>query len=110
MIFCRIPIHFNELELKAFFVLFFISIIIYFRVVFKGTKYDDLKRKINSKYEGYHFIRIGWRGIKGPSFIKDDIKNDEIQRVVKVYNNYLRVFYILIIAIIIMILNTCLRQ
>ena len=82
----------------------------YFQLLRRGLKYDESKFKLDRKYNGYHFIRLDRRGIKFPAFIKEDTNLDEFKKMAKTYNFILCVNYFIIILLITICLNACLRR
>lgn len=89
---------------ELIFVAFFVITILGLRLGCIGMKYDDAMLKINPRYKGYNFIRIGKRrgGIIIPHKLLNVTNNASADNHVYKYNRLLKIIWtILVLTLII---------
>lgn len=86
-------------------ILIIIDVFLLFLVNHYGMIYDVTKEKYDKKYKKNHSIRLNKFGSRGisfaiPSYISDNSKNDEIQRIKGKYNMASILFWVGVLLII----------
>lgn len=84
---------------ELIFVTLFLTIILGLRLGYIGMKYDDAMLKVNPKYKGYNFIRIGKRrgGLIIPHKLLDFTNSLSIDKYVQKYNRLLKTIWTILI-------------